>query len=256
MENKQSFKFDEEVFFKTLAKKNITQYLLDRPHMLKSYATDRLFEYALAKGFGFKDKKNKNYSDILDNSWAEEGYGLFDEPSVSFKNLSSNLKYVPIIQLHDIHPEDWECKTEIGYLYSKKSNSSFLISSSSHLSDRVSDRDGPSILKKFENFNIKNISELPGYYLKNLRFKSRKAYELFNIVHLNANIKWDIRYLKKVFSAAAISKRKIKRKWKSDKKHPDKTPDWYFNVWFFKKTEKQMVNIKGRIKFNEAFMKI
>ena len=61
MKNKQSFKFDEEVFFKTLAKKNITQYLLDRPHMLKSYATDRLFEYALAKGFGFKDKKNKNY---------------------------------------------------------------------------------------------------------------------------------------------------------------------------------------------------
>ena len=70
---KQSFKFDGGVFFEILAKKNITQYLLDRPHMLKSYATDRLFRYALAKGFGFKDKKNKHYIDILEsNSWAKD----------------------------------------------------------------------------------------------------------------------------------------------------------------------------------------
>ena len=263
-------KFNIEVFFKTFAKEeNISK------EMKKIIDADPegLFIYSLSCAYGVKDENDYQVSlEYLSEC-------NFENPKKDFSNISKDFEYIPLIQLINDDRSYSYSKSECGYLYTKKSNISVLINSLHAEWGDGQHIQKPKPIMKFKNFNKKKFTQLPKIVLNS--FDKR---EICNIVNLNEKFKWNMKLIKKAFNNSAKDRIKSIKKPDLDFDSPlneyyeevkeagfkgnysqflDGLPkdklrefDWYYNIWFFKKTEKQMVNIKGRIKFNEAFMKI
>ena len=136
-------KFNIEIFFQAFSKLNLPKYMISRPHML--------FDYALSRGFGFD-----GYEKLTEGrDWVNPNYSLFENPKKSFNSLSKLFEYIPLIQTIDNNPDGvWIRKQEFGYLSSKKSDISFLITSSFYHGDGHS-TDEPEPIKIFKKFDKK-----------------------------------------------------------------------------------------------------
>ena len=222
-------KFNIEIFFESFAKINLPKYIIARPHML--------FDYALSKGFGYEEEKDYNSG----RDWIDTDYSLFENPKKSFNNLSKLLEYTPLIQTIDNDPEGvFISKEEFGYLSSKKSNISFLISSSFYHGDGHSWEE-PKPLTIFKKFDNKKIKELPKILLNSLKktIKNQGIYFASNLVNLNNKFIWDKKLLEIAFKEDLKKRKKVK---KEQKKNGIDNPDWYYNIWFFLTLEKKMIS--------------
>lgn len=222
-------KFNIEIFFQVFSKSNLPEYIISRPHML--------FDYALSRGFGYD-----GYEKLTEGrDWVNPNYSLFENPKKSFNSLSKLFEYIPLIQTIDNNPEGvWISKQEFGYLSSKKSNISFLITSSFYHGDGHS-WDEPEPIKIFKKFDKKKIKELPKILLNILknRFKNNEKYSFINLVNLNNKYIWDKKLLEVVFNKDL----KIRKKSKiNDKKNGLDYPGWYYNIFFFLTLEKKMIS--------------
>ncbi len=194
-------KFNIEIFFESFAKINLPKYIIARPHML--------FDYALSKGFGYEEEKDYNSG----RDWIDTDYSLFENPKKSFNNLSKLLEYTPLIQTIDNDPEGvFISKEEFGYLSSKKSNISFLISSSFYHGDGHSWEE-PKPLTIFKKFDNKKIKELPKILLNSLKktIKNQGIYFASNLVNLNNKFIWDKKLLEIAFKEDLKKRKKVKK---------------------------------------------
>ncbi len=244
-------KFNIEVFFKTFAKEkeeNISKELKVTIDALP----ENLFTYSLSCGYGEKDENN--FYDSLD--YMDDDYASFINPKKSFLHISKDFGYFPILQIHDNEPSGvWISQTEYGYLYTEKSNLSFLISSGYYRGDGSSN-EYPSLVKIFKKFNKKKINGLSKLVLNHL--KGTRTLELCNTINLNKNIKWNYKLLSKIFIKASIWKRKIKKEWEEPKDISTRldVPKWYYDIWFFTMNEKKMTSKTPSFSFDKAIVKI
>ena len=237
-------KFNIEIFFKVFAKENISKFALDRPHIL--------FEYALSKGYGYE-----NDEDFSEAIYLLDGdYWNFMNPKKSFLHVSKSLNYFPILQIHDNEPGgEWDSAQEFGYLYSKKSDLSFLVNTRYFRSDN----DRPKPINVFKKFNSKNISELQKLTLNFI--KKHNPGGLCNVVNLNDKMKWNFNKLTKLFKNAAKDRNKQKKKDRTPNPVDPKeltvdSPDWYYDIWFFTMNEKKMTSKTPFFSFDKAIVKI
>jgi len=188
-------KFNIEVFLKTFAKEeNISKEMKVKIDVLP----ENLFIHSLSCGYGEKDENN--FYDSLD--YMDSDYSSFINPKKSFLHISKDFGYIPILQVQDNETSGvWESQTEYGYLYTEKSDLSFLIFSGFYHGDSYSD-EYPSPLKVFKKFNKKKISELSTFVINHI--KKNDELHSHNTVNLNKNIKWDYKLLNKIFTAAII----------------------------------------------------
>ena len=165
------------------------------------YLCDYLFIHSLSCGYGEKDE-NKFYDSVY---YIDPDYSSFINPKKSFLHISKDFGYIPILQLQDNEKSGvWESQTEYGYLYTEKSDLSFLIFSGFYHGDSYND-EYPSSLKVFKKFNKKKISELSTFVINHI--KKNDELHSSNIVNLNKNIKWDYKLLNKIFTAPIIKKK-------------------------------------------------
>ena len=222
-------KFNIEIFFQAFSKSNLPEYIISRPHML--------FDYALSKGFGYDGYENLTEG----RDWVNPDYSLFENPKKSFNSLSKLFEYIPLIQTIDNNPEGvWISKQEFGYLSSKKSNVSFLITSSFYHGDGHSWEE-PEPISIFKKFDKKKTKELPKILLNILkkRIKNNGIHSLTNLVNLNNKYIWDKKLLEVMFKKDLKIRKKSK---KDDKKNGLDYPDWYYNIFFFLTLEKKMIS--------------
>jgi len=221
-------KFNIEIFLQVLSKLNLPEYIISRPHML--------FDYALSKGFGYDGYDNL----IAGRDWVNPDYSRFENPKKSFNSLSKLLEYTPLIQTIDNNPEGvWISKQEFGYLNSKKSNISLLITSSFYHGDGHSSEE-PEPISIFNKFDNKKTKELPKILLDILKKRKNNGIRSFtNLVNLNNKFIWDKKLLEVVFKKDLKIRTKSK---KDDRKNGLDYPDWYYNIYFFLTLEKKMTS--------------
>ena len=208
-----------------------------------------LFDYALSRGFGYDSYETEGRDCITPE------LSLFENPKKSFKSLSKFFEYTPLIQTIDNNPDGvWVSLQEFGYLSSKKSNISFLITSSFYKGDGQSWND-PEPIKIFKNINNEKIKKLPNILLNILKnkFKKNEKHSLINLVNLNNKYTWDKKLLEIVFNKDL----KIRKKSKRDDRKDGllNYPDWYYNIFFFLTTQNKMISkVPANINFSKSIM--
>ncbi len=263
-------KFNIEIFFKTFAKEeNISKEMKEKIDA----DSEVLLTYSLSCAYGEKDENNY----LVSRDYTSEC--TFENPKKDFSKISKDFEYIPLIQLINDDRSYSSSKNEYGYLYTKKSNISFLISGVHADWGDGQHMQIPELIMKFKNFNKKKFTQLPKIVLNSLDKR-----ELCNIVNFNEKFKWNIKLLKKTFKNSAKDRIKSIKKPDLDLSSPlnnyyetykeagfkgnysqflhgltkDKLRefDWYYNISFFKMNEKKMSSNKPFLNINEAFMKI
>jgi len=158
----------------------------------------------------------------------------------TFSKIHKSLKYIPLVSVRDAYPWAAESIIEFGYLYSEKTNLSFLLVYTTY--------DGDTCLfpikcfKKIKKNEIKQFHSLIfNYYDKYRDFYARTGRAgSCNEVLLNNNYKWDLKHVEKFF-------KKFMKYKKEDEK--DCNPNWaeeyksspgernefakYYNIYIF-----------------------
>ena len=251
-------KFNVDVFFKTFAKKdNITKNI--KPKI--KYVKENLFLWSLSCAYGQRDENN---FDGLKYMTQEDKYINFLIPKKSFLDISKDLKYIPLMKLIDNDGSYYSCDTEYGYLYSAKSNISFIVKSQFSIWGDGQESELPFPIANFSDFNKKKFSQIPKKLLDSLnKIDTKQGF----IVNFNKSFKWNIKLIKKIFRKS-ISERK------KDAEEDEGCPliehyeeyysdsfsnfseflkdsvsydvkneyDWYFRYWFFLLSEEKMNN--------------
>ena len=236
-------KFNIESFFNTLSKKDIPKFLSNKPLIF--------FNYALAKAYGYNEEK---YSTKI-TEWIDHPYSKFENPTKSFAHLSKELRFMPLIQIIDNNPDGaWVSKKEIGYLYSKENNLSFIIMSSSFHTDknnelmeygRYDEWLQPEVLLKFEKISKKNLSNLSTILINHLLKNKIINKHHCNLVNLNDKFKWNKELLIKIFKDCAKKKFEENKQFFALQEEVDyyiEPQPTYYKVWFFMQKEKIMIS--------------
>jgi hypothetical protein len=166
----------------------------------------------------------------------------------TFSKIHKSLKYIPLVSARDAYPWAAESIIEFSYLYSEKTNLSFLMVYAHY------DPSGDTCLfpikcfKKIKKNEIKQFHSLIfNYYDKYRDFYARTGRAgSCNTVLLNNNYKWDLKHVEKFF-------KKFMKYKKEDEK--DYNPNWaeeyksspgernefakYYNIYIFLVKEKK-----------------
>ena len=163
---KNKSKFDLDIFFDELSE-NLSEYNVRIEHMIR--------------------KANGNEKLSFDPN-----YNVLGE---NFSKLDNSLKYE---RLFDVKNEDSSFKSywvEYGYLSSNRSDKSFLIAAES-----LEGNGYAHAIKMFNEIKKSELSELPNliyeHYKSTIGYKSTACHE----VNLNADYKWDLKYLTKLLN--------------------------------------------------------
>ncbi len=119
----------------------------------------------------------------------------------TFSKIHKSLKYIPLVSVRDTYPGAAESIIEFSYLYSEKTNLSFLMVYTHY------DPSGDTCLfpikcfKKIKKNEIKQFQSLIfNYYEKYRDFYARTGRAgSCNTVLLNNNYKWDLKHVEKFF---------------------------------------------------------
>ena len=264
-EMNKKIEFDLDIFVKELSKFNMNFPAKENP----SFRTrDHYVKSNLAlPSYGLQDNINYNnliywkayigslnkeeFLDLLsdrltdgeftyDCSEATNGCHNYTVVKKTFSKIHKSLKYIPLVSARDAYPWAAESIIEFGYLYSEKTNLSFLMVYTTY--------DGDTCLfpikcfKKIKKNEIKQFHSLIfNYYDKYRDFYARTGRAgSCNEVLLNNNYKWDLKQVEKFF-------KKFMKYKKEDEK--DYNPNWaeeyksspgernefarYYNIYIF-----------------------
>ncbi len=291
----EKIKFDLDIFVKELSKFNMNFPTKENPSFRTRSSN---FESNLAlKSFGLKDVSNYNkliywqayvgslnkeeFGELLNNrlmdgefTWdcseATNGCNRYTVVKKTFSKIHKSLKYIPLVSVRDMYPDQElaESIIEFGYLYSEKTNLSFLLVYTNY------DPSGNTCLfpikcfKKIKKNEIKQFHSLIfNYYDKYRDFYARTGRAgSCNEILLNNNYKWDLKHVEKFFKKFMEYKEKDKKEDISF--HPDYKPSpemqnflaYYYNIYIYLVKEKQFykrlypaVNTRNEIKGGRPF---
>ena len=184
----------------------------------------------------------------------------------TFSKIHKSLKYIPLVSVRDTYPGAAESIIEFSYLYSEKTNLSFLMVYTTY--------DGDTCLfpikcfKKIKKNEIKQFHSLIfNYYDKYRDFYARTGRAAScNEVLLNNNYKWDLKHVEKFFKKFMKYKEESKKKdinFNPDYKPSPEMQNWlayYYNIYIYLVKEKQFykrlypaVNTRNEIKGMRPF---
>ncbi len=264
---KEKIEFDLDIFVKELSKFNMnfpakeTPSFRTRDHNVKSNLA--LPSYGLQGNINYNNLiywkayigslNKEEFLDLLSDRLTdgEFTYNCSEATTTSdcheytavkktFSKIHKSLKYIPLVSVRDQYPWAAESIIEFGYLYSEKTNLSFLMIYTTY--------DGDTCLfpikcfKKIKKNEIKQFHSLIfNYYDKYRDFYARTGRAgSCNEVLLNNNYKWDLKHVEKFF-------KKFMKYKKEDEK--DYNPNWreeykaspgernefarYYNIYIF-----------------------
>ena len=262
----KKIEFDLDIFVKELSKFNMNFPAKENPsfrtrkYKAKSnlaYNVDDNFRYWKAyTGSLNKEKFIDLISDRLmdcEFSWnCEEATTTTDchEYTVvkkTFSKIHKSLKYIPLVSVRDRYPGAAESIIEFIYLYSEKTNLSFLMVYTHY------DPSGDTCLfpikcfKKIKKNEIKQFHSLIfNYYDKYRDFYARTGRAgSCNEVLLNNNYKWDLKHVEKFFKKFMKYKEESKKEdinFNPDYKPSPEMQNWlayYYNIYIYLVKEKQ-----------------
>jgi len=264
---KEKIEFDLDIFVKELSKFNMnfpakeTPSFRTRDHNVKSNLA--LPSYGLQGNINYNNLiywkayigslNKEEFLDLLSDRLTdgEFTYNCSEATTTSdcheytvvkktFSKIHKSLKYIPLVSVRDRYPGAAESIIEFSYLYSEKTNLSFLLVYTTY--------DGDTCLfpikcfKKIKKNEIKQFHSLIfNYYDKYRDFYARTGRAgSCNEVLLNNNYKWDLKHVEKFF-------KKFMKYKKEDEK--DYNPNWaeeyksspgernefakYYNIYIF-----------------------
>ena len=183
----------------------------------------------------------------------------------TFSKIHKSLKYIPLVSVRDTYPGAAESIIEFSYLYSEKTNLSFLMVYTNY------DPSGDTCLfpiKGFKKSEIKQFHSLIfNYYDKYRDFYARTGRAgSCNEILLNNNYKWDLKHVEKFFKKFMKYKEESKKKdinFNPDYKPSPEMQNWlayYYNIYIYLVKEKQFykrlypaVNTRNEIKGMRPF---
>ena len=166
----------------------------------------------------------------------------------TFSKIHKSLKYIPLVSVRDTYPGAAESIIEFSYLYSEKTNLSFLMVYTNYNPSGDTCLFPIKCFKKIKKNEIKQFHSLIfNYYDKYRDFYARTGRAAScNEVLLNNNYKWDLKHVEKFF-------KKFMKYKKEDEK--DFNPNWaekyksspgernefakYYNIYIFLVKEKK-----------------
>ena len=160
----------------------------------------------------------------------------------TFSKIHKSLKYIPLVSVRDTYPGAAESIIEFSYLYSEKTNLSFLMVYTNYNPSGNTCLFPIKCFKKIKKNEIKQFHSLIfNYYDRYRNFYSGIGRAgSCNVVLLNNNYKWDLKHVEKFF-------KKFMKYKKEDEK--DYNPNWaeeyksspgernefakYYNIYIF-----------------------
>ena len=261
----KKIEFDLDIFVKELSKFNMnfpakeTPSFRTRDHNVKSNLAipsyglqgninyNNLIYWKAYIGSLNKDEFLDLLSDRLtdgeftyDCSEATNGCHNYTVVKKTFSKIHKSLKYIPLVSVRDQYPGATESIIEFSYLYSEKTNLSFLMVYTTY--------DGDTCLfpikcfKKIKKSEIKQFHSLIfNYYDKYRDFYARTGRAgSCNEVLLNNNYKWDLKQVEKFFKKFMKYKKEDEKdynpNWREEyKASPDERRELarYYNIYIF-----------------------
>ena len=188
--------FDIQAFFKKFANEKIISDLWKEPPF-RNPKYDNLFLNALSNGFGEDVENSSDAIDYIDFDLQD-----FINPKKTFQSISKNFSYIPLVRVRDSGFDgEYIRQEEYGYLFTNKSEFSFLIVSTFY---NGAAEWNPMPVRLFKKFDVKKIVEVSKLALSRLNKLHDKDSNCN--VYLNKNIKWDDKLLDKIFKKSDIIK--------------------------------------------------
>ena len=292
---KEKIEFDLDIFVKELSKFNMnfpakeTPSFRTRDHNVKSNLA--LPSYGLQGNINYNNliywkayigSLNKDeFLDLLSDRLTdgEFTYNCSEATTTSdcheytvvkktFSKIHKSLKYIPLVSVRDTYPGAAESIIEFSYLYSEKTNLSFLMVYTNYNPSGNTCLFPIKCFKKIKKSEIKQFHSLIfNYYDKYRDFYARTGRAAScNEVLLNNNYKWDLKHVEKFFKKFMKYKEESKKKdinFNPDYKPSPEMQNWlayYYNIYIYLVKEKQFykrlypaVNTRNEIKGMRPF---
>ncbi len=186
----------------------------------------------------------------------------------TFSKIHKSLKYIPLVSVRDTYPGAAESIIEFSYLYSEKTNLSFLMVYTNYNPSGNTCLFPIKCFKKIKKNEIKQFHSLIfNYYDKYRDFYARTGRAgSCNEILLNNNYKWDLKHVEKFFKKFMKYKEESKKKdinFNPDYKPSPEMQNWlayYYNIYIYLVKEKQFykrlypaVNTRNEIKGMRPF---
>jgi len=186
----------------------------------------------------------------------------------TFSKIHKSLKYIPLVSVRDQYPGAAESIIEFSYLYSEKTNLSFLMVYTNYNPSGNTCLFPIKCFKKIKKNEIKQFHSLIfNYYDKYRDFYARTGRAgSCNEILLNNNYKWDLKHVEKFFKKFMKYKEESKKKdinFNPDYKPSPEMQNWlayYYNIYIYLVKEKQFykrlypaVNTRNEIKGMRPF---
>ncbi len=266
---KEKIEFDLDIFVKELSKFNMNFPAKENPSFrlrgsnvksnlaLPGHGLDNNINYNnLIYWKAYIGSLNKDeFLDLLSDrltdgeftyncSEATNGCHEYTVVKKTFSKIHKSLRYIPLVSVRDQYPGAAESIIEFSYLYSEKTNLSFLLVYTTY--------DGDTCLfpikcfKKIKKNEIKQFHSLIfNYYDKYRDFYARTGRAgSCNTVLLNNNYKWDLKHVEKFFKKFMKYKEKDKKE-NVNFHHYVTSPEEqnqfakYYNIYIFLVKEKK-----------------
>ena len=214
---KEKIKFDLDIFVKELSKFNMNFNTTEDPSF-------RTRQYNVESNLASEVENNpiywkaylgslnkEEFSELLNNRLMDgkftfnsdestEGWDVYAVVKKTFSKIHKSLRYIPLVSVRDCHPKsDHDSIIEFSYLYSEKTNLSFLLVYTNYRDDTC--LFPIKCFKKIKKNEIKQFQSLIfNYYEKYRDFYARIGSSgSCNTVLLNNNYKWDLKHVEKFF---------------------------------------------------------
>lgn len=186
----------------------------------------------------------------------------------TFSKIHKSLKYIPLVSVRDTYPGAAESIIEFSYLYSEKTNLSFLMVYTNYNPSGNTCLFPIKCFKKIKKNEIKQFHSLIfNYYDKYRDFYARTGRAgSCNEILLNNNYKWDLKHVEKFFKKFMKYKEESKKEdinFNPDYKPSPEMQNWlayYYNIYIYLVKEKQFykrlypaVNTRNEIKGMRPF---
>ena len=186
----------------------------------------------------------------------------------TFSKIHKSLKYIPLVSVRDAYPGAAESIIEFSYLYSEKTNLSFLMVYTNYNPSGNTCLFPIKCFKKIKKNEIKQFHSLIfNYYDKYRDFYARTGRAgSCNEILLNNNYKWDLKHVEKFFKKFMKYKEESKKEdinFNPDYKPSPEMQNWlayYYNIYIYLVKEKQFykrlypaVNTRNEIKGMRPF---
>jgi len=264
---KEKIEFDLDIFVKELSKFNMNFPTKENPNFrTRKYKAKSNLAYNVDDNFiywkAYTGSLNKEeFSELLNNRLMDSEFGWncneatttsdcheYTVVKKTFSKIHKSLKYIPLVSVRDQYPGATESIIEFSYLYSEKTNLSFLMVYTNYNPSGDTCLFPIKCFKKIKKNEIKQFHSLIfNYYDKYRDFYARTGRAAScNEVLLNNNYKWDLKHVEKFFKKFMKYKKDDEKECNPNyleeyKSSPEKRNELaaYYNIYIFLVKEKK-----------------